>query len=123
MAVSQGAGQRGAHGGGTGRLRVQDLGDRWGSCGKGAWLNSTGRKAILLLARVAEYVVVHEMNHVTCTSRITRTSSAPGRPSNARRPVGQVVTGPTVACRILAPMDIVVTTQPSSQTSSQTSSQ
>lgn len=44
-------------------LRVQDLGYRWGSCGKGAWLYFHW-KTILLPARIAEYVVVHEMAHL-----------------------------------------------------------
>ena len=44
-------------------LRVQDLGYRWGSCGKGAWLYFHW-KTILLPARIAEYVVVHEMSHL-----------------------------------------------------------
>ena len=43
--------------------RVQDLGYRWGSCGKGDWLYFHW-KAILLPARIAEYVVVHEMAHL-----------------------------------------------------------
>ena len=41
-------------------VRVQDLGYRWGSCGKGDWLYFHW-KTILLPARIAEYVVVHEM--------------------------------------------------------------
>lgn len=44
-------------------VRVQDLGYRWGSCGKGAWLYFHW-KTILLPARIAEYVVVHEMAHL-----------------------------------------------------------
>lgn len=44
-------------------VRVQDLGYRWGSCGKGGWLYFHW-KTILLPARVAEYVVVHEMAHL-----------------------------------------------------------
>ena len=44
-------------------VRVQDLGYRWGSCGKGDWLYFHW-KAILLPARIAEYVVVHEMAHL-----------------------------------------------------------
>jgi len=40
-------------------VKVQDLGYRWGSCGKGNWLYFHW-KAILLPARIAEYVVVHE---------------------------------------------------------------
>jgi len=44
-------------------VRVQDLGYRWGSCGKGEWLYFHW-KTILLPARIAEYVVVHEMAHL-----------------------------------------------------------
>ncbi len=44
-------------------VRVQDLGYRWGSCGKGDWLYFHW-KAILLPAHIAEYVVVHEMAHL-----------------------------------------------------------
>ena len=44
-------------------VRVQDLGYRWGSCGKGDWLYFHW-KTILLPARMAEYVVVHEMAHL-----------------------------------------------------------
>jgi predicted metal-dependent hydrolase len=44
-------------------VRVQDLGYRWGSCGKGAWLYFHW-KSILLPARIAEYLVVHEMAHL-----------------------------------------------------------
>lgn len=44
-------------------VKVQDLGYRWGSCGKGAWLYFHW-KAILLPARIAEYVVVHEIAHL-----------------------------------------------------------
>jgi predicted metal-dependent hydrolase len=44
-------------------VKVQDLGYRWGSCGKGAWLYFHW-KTILLPARVAEYVVVHELAHL-----------------------------------------------------------
>lgn len=44
-------------------VTVQDLGHRWGSCGKHArlyfhWMS------ILLPARIAEYVVVHELAHL-----------------------------------------------------------
>ena len=42
---------------------VQDLGFRWGSCGKGDWLYFHW-KAILLPPRIAEYVVVHEIAHL-----------------------------------------------------------
>lgn len=44
-------------------VKVQDLGYRWGSCGKGGWLYFHW-KTILLPVRVAEYVVVHEMAHL-----------------------------------------------------------
>lgn len=42
---------------------VQDLGYRWGSCGKGGKLYFHWR-SILLPARIAEYVVVHELVHL-----------------------------------------------------------
>lgn len=44
-------------------IKVQDLGYRWGSCGKGGWLYFHW-KTILLPARVAEYVFVHELAHL-----------------------------------------------------------
>ncbi|AJC45597.1 M48 family metallopeptidase [Xanthomonas sacchari] len=44
-------------------VKVQDLGYRWGSCGKGDWLYFHW-KIILLPARIAEYVLVHEMAHL-----------------------------------------------------------
>lgn len=44
-------------------VKVQDLGYRWGSCGKGNWLYFHW-KTILLPARIAEYVLVHEMAHL-----------------------------------------------------------
>jgi predicted metal-dependent hydrolase len=44
-------------------LRVQDLGYRWGSCGKGEYLYFHW-KTILLPPRIAEYVVVHELAHL-----------------------------------------------------------
>jgi predicted metal-dependent hydrolase len=44
-------------------VRVQDLGYRWGSCGKGARLYFHW-KTILLPISIAEYVVVHEMAHL-----------------------------------------------------------
>ena len=50
-------------GGGFAAARVQDLGYRWGSCGKGHRLYFHW-KTILLPARIAEYVVVHEMAHL-----------------------------------------------------------
>jgi predicted metal-dependent hydrolase len=46
-----------------GGVRVQDLGYRWGSCGKGDWLYFHW-KTILLPAHICEYVVVHEMAHL-----------------------------------------------------------
>ncbi|MEH6387084.1 MAG: SprT family zinc-dependent metalloprotease [Pseudomonas profundi] len=46
-----------------GGVRVQDLGYRWGSCGKGAQLYFHW-KTILLPKHIAEYVVVHEMTHL-----------------------------------------------------------
>lgn len=44
-------------------ITVQDLGYRWGSCGKGNRLYFHW-KTILLPARIAEYVVVHELAHL-----------------------------------------------------------
>ncbi|MGS0979418.1 M48 family metallopeptidase [Burkholderia gladioli] len=44
-------------------VKVQDLGYRWGSCGKGDWLYFHW-KSVLLPARIAEYVVVHEIAHL-----------------------------------------------------------
>jgi predicted metal-dependent hydrolase len=44
-------------------IRVQDLGYRWGSCGKGEYLYFHW-KTILLPPRIAEYVVVHELAHL-----------------------------------------------------------
>ncbi len=44
-------------------VKVQDLGYRWGSCGKGDWLYFHW-KTILLPARIAEYIVVHEAAHL-----------------------------------------------------------
>jgi predicted metal-dependent hydrolase len=44
-------------------LVVQDLGFRWGSCGKGGKLYFHWR-TILLPARVVEYIVVHELVHL-----------------------------------------------------------
>jgi len=44
-------------------VKVQDLGYRWGSCGKGDWLYFHW-KSILLPGRIAEYVVVHEIAHL-----------------------------------------------------------
>ncbi|MEP6878404.1 MAG: SprT family zinc-dependent metalloprotease [Nitrosospira sp.] len=44
-------------------LKVQDLGYRWGSCGKGDWLYFHW-KTILLPRRIAEYIVVHEIAHL-----------------------------------------------------------
>lgn len=44
-------------------VRVQDLGYRWGSCGKGDLLYFHW-KTIQLPAPIAEYIVVHEMAHL-----------------------------------------------------------
>lgn len=44
-------------------VHVQDLGYRWGSCGKGGKLHFHWR-AILLPPHIAEYVVVHELCHL-----------------------------------------------------------
>lgn len=44
-------------------VKVQDLGYRWGSCGKGDYLYFHW-KTILLPPRIAEYVVVHELAHL-----------------------------------------------------------
>jgi predicted metal-dependent hydrolase len=44
-------------------LRVQDLGYRWGSCGKDQMLYFHW-KSILLPAPIAENVVVHELAHL-----------------------------------------------------------
>lgn len=44
-------------------LTVQDLGNRWGSCGKGGTLHFHW-KSILLPPRMIEYVVVHELVHL-----------------------------------------------------------
>lgn len=44
-------------------IKVQDLGFRWGSCGKGGKLYFHW-KTILLPARIAEYVTIHEMAHL-----------------------------------------------------------
>ncbi len=43
-------------------VRVQDLGHRWGSCGKGAWRHF--RWKTVLPPRIAEHVVVHEPAHL-----------------------------------------------------------
>lgn len=44
-------------------IRVQDLGYRWGSCGKGGRV-SFHWKTMLLPRPIAEYVVVHELVHL-----------------------------------------------------------
>jgi hypothetical protein len=44
-------------------VAVQDLGYRWGSCGKGGRLYFHWR-TILLPPRIVEYVVVHELAHL-----------------------------------------------------------
>jgi predicted metal-dependent hydrolase len=46
-----------------GSVTVQDLGYRWGSCGKGDRLYFHWR-AILLPPRIVEYIVVHELIHL-----------------------------------------------------------
>lgn len=44
-------------------IRVQDLGYRWGSCGKGNRVYFHW-KTMLLPRPIAEYVVVHELVHI-----------------------------------------------------------
>ncbi len=44
-------------------VKVQDLGYRWGSCGKGGWLYFHW-KTMLLPRTIAEYVVIHELAHL-----------------------------------------------------------
>ncbi|WP_421621736.1 M48 family metallopeptidase [Alkalilimnicola ehrlichii] len=44
-------------------VKVQDLGYRWGSCGKGEWVYFHW-KTILLPRHIAEYVAVHELIHL-----------------------------------------------------------
>jgi predicted metal-dependent hydrolase len=44
-------------------VKVQDLGYRWGSCGKSAQIYFQW-KSILLPRHIAEYVVVHELVHL-----------------------------------------------------------
>jgi predicted metal-dependent hydrolase len=44
-------------------VKIQDLGYRWGSCGKGNLLYFHW-KTILLPPHIAEYVVVHELAHL-----------------------------------------------------------
>jgi predicted metal-dependent hydrolase len=44
-------------------VKVQDLGYRWGSCGKGRWLYFHW-KTILLPSPIAEYVLIHELAHL-----------------------------------------------------------
>lgn len=46
-----------------GAVAVQDLGFRWGSCGKGGRLNFHWR-SIMLPPRIIEYVIVHELVHI-----------------------------------------------------------
>jgi predicted metal-dependent hydrolase len=45
-------------------VKVQDLGYRWGSCGKGGWLYFHW-KSMLLPRPIAEYVVIHELAHLS----------------------------------------------------------
>ncbi len=47
-----------------GAVTVQDLGFRWGSCGKGGRLYFHWR-AILLPPRIVDYIVVHELVHLS----------------------------------------------------------
>ena len=44
-------------------VRVQELGYRWGSCGRGGWLYFHW-KTMLLPRTIAEYAVVHELVHL-----------------------------------------------------------
>lgn len=44
-------------------VKVQNLGYRWGSCGKGDWLYFHW-KTMLLPRPIAEYVVIHELAHL-----------------------------------------------------------
>jgi len=44
-------------------VKVQDLGFRWGSCGRGDWIYFHW-KTILLPRNIAEYVAVHELIHL-----------------------------------------------------------
>ncbi|WP_419835438.1 M48 family metallopeptidase [Endozoicomonas atrinae] len=44
-------------------IKIQDLGYRWGSCTRSGWLNFHW-KTILLPAKMAEYVLVHELAHL-----------------------------------------------------------
>lgn len=46
-----------------GSVSVQDLGFRWGSCGKGRQLHFHWQ-AILLPPRIIDYIVVHELAHL-----------------------------------------------------------
>jgi predicted metal-dependent hydrolase len=47
-----------------GSVTVQDLGFRWGSCGRGGQLHFHWQ-VILLPARIIDYIVVHELAHVS----------------------------------------------------------
>jgi predicted metal-dependent hydrolase len=46
-----------------GAVTVQDLGFRWGSCGKGGQLHFHWQ-AILLPPRIIDYIVIHELAHL-----------------------------------------------------------
>lgn len=48
---------------GVAEVKVQDLGYRWGSCGRGDRLYFHW-KSVLLPPRIAEYIVVHEIAHL-----------------------------------------------------------
>lgn len=48
---------------GPSAIAIQDLGFRWGSCGKGGRLNFHWQ-SILLPPRIVEYIVVHELVHM-----------------------------------------------------------
>lgn len=56
-------------------VKVWDLGYRWGSCGKSEWLYIHW-KAILVPARIPEYVVVHEMAHLQSRTTPRRSGCA-----------------------------------------------
>jgi len=45
------------------KINITDLGNRWGSCGRGGRLNFHW-KSILLPAFAVEYIVVHELVHL-----------------------------------------------------------
>lgn len=47
----------------TPKIRVRDLGFRWGSCSPNGWLNFHWR-VMLLPTRIIEYVIAHEWVHI-----------------------------------------------------------